>query len=139
MLHHITLRVSNLDRSKKFFLAALTPLGYKLFVEKPNSAGFGQADIEGNRDFWIKSGEVGVLKSFSCLAFTASNKEQVTDFHKAALAAGGKDNGAPGYRPQYHPGYYAAFVVDPDGYSIEAVFDDLEEMKRVGFIAPHDL
>ncbi len=139
MLNHITLRVSDLEKSKKFFLAAFAPLGYKLFVEKPKSAGFGQADIEGNRDFWIKQFELGDTKSFSCLAFTASSKEMVEEFYTAALKAGGKDNGAPGYRPQYHPGYYAAFVLDLDGYNIEAVWDDLEKLKEGGFIAPHDL
>src|SRR3989344_4077147 len=139
MLNHITLRVSDLEDSKKFFLAALAPLGYKLFVEKPKSAGFGQSDIEGNRDFWIKEGEVVDTKSFSCLAFTALNKGAVESFHEAALDAGGKDNGAPGYRSEYHPGYYAAFVIDPNGYNIEAVWDDLEKLKEAGFVAPHDL
>lgn len=129
MLNHITLRVSNLEKSKQFFLAVLAPLGYKLFVEKPTSAGFGQADREGNRDFWIKQFELGDIKSFSCLAFTATSKEMVEEFYKAALATGAKDNGAPGYRPQYHPGYYAAFVTDPDGYNIEAVWDDIEKLK----------
>jgi len=132
MLNHITLRVSNLEKSKQFFLAALAPLGYKLFVEKEKSAGFGQADIEGNRDFWIHEGKVDETKSFSCLAFTALSKEAVENFYKAALEAGGTDNGAPGYRPQYHLGYYAAFVHDLDGYNIEAVFDDLERLKEAG-------
>lgn len=124
MLNHITLRVSDLEKSKNFFLAALAPLGYKLFVEKEKSAGFGQTDVEGNRDFWIKQGEASEHKSFSCPAFTARTKEVVEDFHKAAVEAGGRDNGAPGYRPQYNPGYYAAFVLDPDGYNIEVVWDD---------------
>ncbi|MDP2631019.1 MAG: VOC family protein [Candidatus Uhrbacteria bacterium] len=132
MLNHITLRVSDLEKSKRFFLATLAPLGYKLFVEKEKSAGFGQSDIEGNRDFWIHEGKVGEIKSFSCLAFTASNKDAVGNFYKAALGAGGIDNGAPGYRPQYHPGYYAAFVLDLDGYNIEVVFDDLEKLKEAG-------
>lgn len=139
MLNHITLRVKNLELSKKFYLSTLSPLGYKLFVEKPQLAGFGQTDIEGNRDFWIKEADAGEPKSFSCLAFTASSKEMVDNFYKAALEAGGKDNGAPDYRPQYHPGYYAAFVFDLDGYNIEAVFDDLDKLKEAGFIAPHDL
>ena len=139
MLNHITLRVSDLEKSKKFFLTALAPLSYKLFIEKPNSAGFGQADIEGNRDFWIKQAQTNDVKSFSCLAFTASSKEAVENFYTAALEAGAKDNGAPGYRPQYHPGYYTAFVIDPDGYNIEAVWDDLEKLKEAGYIALHDL
>ena len=61
--------------------------------------------------------------SFSCLAFTANSEEAVEAFHKAGLSAGGTDNGAPGLRDNYHPNYYAAFVHDPDGYNIEAVFD----------------
>lgn len=136
MINHITLRVSDLGKSKKFFLAALAPLGYKLFVEKEKLAGFGQSDIEGNRDFWIHEGKVNETKSFSCLAFTASSRKAVESFYKAALEAGGKDNGVPGYRSQYHPGYYAAFVFDPDGHNIEAVWDDLEKLKEVGYITP---
>ncbi len=71
------------------------------------------------------------MKSFSCIAFNATSTQMVDAFYKAALEAGGKDNGAPGYRTQYHPGYYAAFVLDPDGYNIEAVFDDWEKLKRL--------
>ena len=125
MLNHVNLVVGDLEKSKKFFQAALAPLGYKLLVEHPKSAGFGQADIEGSRDFWIKEGLVGDNKSFSCLAFTAPNKETVDYFHKQAIKAGAKDNGPPGYRPNYHAGYYAAYVIDPNGYNIEAIFDDL--------------
>jgi len=139
MLNHITLRVSDLEKSKAFFLAALTPLGYKIFVNTEMSAGFGTTNIEGNRDFWIKQSVIGNIQSFSCLAFTATSKDEVDEFYNAALKAGGIDNGAPGYRPEYHPGYYAAFVLDPDGYNIEVVWDDLEKLKEAGFIAPHNL
>ena len=132
MINHITLRVSDLERSKEFFLAALTPLGYKIFIEKSKSIGFGRMAVEGHNDFWIKQGDVAEQKSFGCLAFTAANKEDVQAFYDAALSAGGKDNGAPGYRPQYHAGYYAAFVIDPDGYNIEAVFEDIEKLKTTG-------
>ena len=141
MLNHITLRVSDLAESKKFFRGALAPLGYQLLFEKPRSAGFGQEDIEGKRDFWIKAGDTlwmnemkkGKVKSFSCLAFTATSREQVDLFYKAALLAGAKDNGPPGYRTRYHPGYYAAYVLDPvDGYNIEAVYDDLEKLREYG-------
>jgi catechol 2,3-dioxygenase-like lactoylglutathione lyase family enzyme len=124
MLNHITLRVSNLEQSKTFYKAALAPLGYKLLKEKATSAGFGIEDVNGMRDFWIHEG--GMAKdgqSFSCLAFTAESKEAVEQFHKAGLTAGGTDNGAPGYRENYHPNYYTAFVRDLDGYNIEAVFD----------------
>lgn len=128
MLNHITLFVSDIERSKKFYAAALAPLGYRLLRDKGASAGFGQSDTDGARDFWIKQvpETLPEVKSFSCLAFTATNKEQVDGFHKAALEAGATDNGAPGYRPKYHPGYYAAFIHDPDGYNIEVVWDDLK-------------
>ena len=128
MLNHITVRVENLEVSKQFFSRALQPLGYKVCIEKPASIGFGTQNIEGERDFWITEGTTGSPKSFSCLAFSASSKEMVDEFYKAALAAGGKDNGAPDYRPKYHAGYYAAFVIDPNGYNIEAVFDDRAKM-----------
>lgn len=136
MLNHITLRVSNFEKSREFFATALAPLGYKLLVEKQTSAGFGQQDA-GNLDFWIKAGDAASMsktkeqnaRSFFCLAFTASSKQQVQEFYNAALAAGARDNGVPGYRTKYHPGYYAAFVLDPvDGYNIETVFDDPEKL-----------
>jgi len=124
MLNHITLRVSNLVQSKAFYKAALAPLGYRLLKESADSAGFGTEDKDGMRDFWIHSG--GMAKdgySFSCLAFDAASKEAVESFYSEGLASGGTDNGAPGFRDNYHPNYYAAFVRDPDGYNIEAVFD----------------
>ncbi len=125
MINHISLRVSDLQKSKEFYSQALKPLGYKILKETSNSVGFGIEDADGRRDFWIKLGGSGQQPhSFSCLAFTASEKNMVDGFYKAALEAGGKDNGAPGYRTHYHPGYYAAYILDPDGYNIEAVFDD---------------
>ncbi len=128
MLNHITLRVRDLEESKAFFSKALAPLGYRLFKTTENRAGFGIEDIEGQRDFWLIQDNTEINEhSFTCLAFTATNKESVDEFHKNALEAEGKDNGAPGYRPEYHAGYYAAFVFDPDGHNIEAVFDDMEK------------
>ncbi|OGG65666.1 hypothetical protein A3D71_01290 [Candidatus Kaiserbacteria bacterium RIFCSPHIGHO2_02_FULL_55_20] len=124
MLNHITLRVSNLPRSKAFYAAALAPLRYQMFWDTKDAGGFGIEDRDGMRKFWIKEG--GMAKeghSFSCLAFDAPDKGAVDKFYEAALAAGGRDNGAPGERPEYHPNCYAAFVIDPDGYNIEAVFD----------------
>jgi catechol 2,3-dioxygenase-like lactoylglutathione lyase family enzyme len=123
MINHITLRVSDLKKSKAFYSITLKPLGYKLLKEKELSAGFGIKDIDGKRDFWIKQSAVNG-NSFSCLAFTASSKQMVQAFYRAGLNAGGKDKGKPGYREKYHLGYYAAYVLDPDGYNIEAVFDD---------------
>jgi catechol 2,3-dioxygenase-like lactoylglutathione lyase family enzyme len=125
-LNHITLRVSDLEKSKGFFTALLKPLGYRLLVEETEYAGYGVEDVEGKRDFWIGAGDGNQRPhSFSCLAFSASSKEMVDEFYQAGLKAGGQDNGPPGYRTQYHPGYYAAFVLDPDGHNIEAVFNDL--------------
>ncbi len=125
MINHITLKVSNFEKSKAFYSLALKPLGYKLLKEdaKKLVAGFGTEDVEGKRDFWIK-GNNSKQNSFSCLAFTALSKQMVNEFYKAALESGGKDNGSPGYRKKYHSGYYAAFVLDPDGNNIEAVFDE---------------
>lgn len=125
MINHITLLVSDLEKSKEFYSRALAPLGYKLFKEESDRAGYGVEDVESKRDFWIVLGDVNQQPhSFSCLAFTAPSKQSVDDFYKAALAAGGKKNGAPRYRPQYNPGYYAAFVLDHDRHNIEAVFDE---------------
>src|SRR3989338_49164 len=124
MLNHITLRVSNLPRSKAFYVAALASLGYQMNWDTEDAGGFATEDKDGMRDFWIKEG--GMAKeghSFSCLAFDAPDKGAVDKFYEAALAAGGRDNGAPGGRPQDHPNCYAGFVIDPDGYNIEAVFD----------------
>jgi catechol 2,3-dioxygenase-like lactoylglutathione lyase family enzyme len=124
MINHVTLRVSDLQESKEFYSRALAPLGYKMILSDDDGAGFAIEDVEGKRDFWIKTGDVPKHSSFSCLAFTAQSKEAVNNFHATALEAGAKDNGAPGYRKHYYPGYYAAYVIDPNGYNIEAVFDD---------------
>ena len=132
MLNHITLKISDIKRSKKFYAAALAPLGYKLLIDKPQSAGFGYKGKISGRDFWIKKGAVSKTKSFGCLAFSAKDKKAVKDFYKVALKDGGRRNGAPGYRPKYHVGYYAAFVLDPDGYNIEAVFEDFKKLKKSG-------
>ena len=124
MLDHITLRVSDLEKSRRFYALALQPLGYEILKEGA-SVGFGVEDVDGKRNFWIKKGEVTGVPSFSCLAFRAPCKKSVEAFHEVGLKAGGKDNGAPGYRPKYHRGYYSAFVLDPDGYNIEVFFHDL--------------
>jgi catechol 2,3-dioxygenase-like lactoylglutathione lyase family enzyme len=117
MIAHTTLAVSNYQKSKAFYGKALEPLGYHNNMEYGDSAGFNDGKVT---DFWI-SQEDTVQPTH--LAFQAQNREQVEAFHKAALAAGGKDNGGPGYR-KYWPGYYAAFVHDPDGNNIEAVWFD---------------
>ena len=116
MLDHIGLRVSAYAKSKRFFESALAPLGYEVIMEFGGStAGLGAA---GKPDFWISQGEAGGPVH---VAFASPDRATVDAFHEAALAAGGSDNGAPGLRPEYHPNYYGAFVLDPDGNNIEAV------------------
>ena len=122
MIAHTTLAVSDYNRSKKFYLKALHPLGYRNNMEYGESAGFNDGK---NTDFWITQSKTVVPTH---LAFETSSRQRVVAFHEAALAAGGKDNGAPGYR-DYSPGYYAAFVYDPDGNNIEAVWYDPSKEK----------
>ena len=118
MIAHTALHVRDFAASKAFYVKALEPLGYTNNMKFDDAAGFNDGK---NTDFWIARSETVVP---SHLAFQADNKEQVEAFYKAALEAGGMDNGGPGYRPQYWPGYYAAFVYDPDGHNIEAVWYD---------------
>lgn len=131
MLDHVSLRVADYERSKKFYEAALAPLGYTLAMENSSGAGFRRGFIP---SFWIKKGasigsgaESESTDVPGCggpavhIAFASDDRGMVDAFHRAALAAGGRDNGAPGLRPEYHPNYYGAFVLDPDGYNIEAV------------------
>ncbi len=116
MIDHINLLVSDIERSKRFFQEALSPLGYELLMEhRISGAGFGQA---GKPDFWIKQ---EVLSSAIHVAFASPDRATVDAFHDAAIAAGGRDNGPPGLRPEYHSTYYGAYVLDPDGNNIEAV------------------
>ncbi|MEW6613034.1 MAG: VOC family protein [Pseudomonadota bacterium] len=117
MLDHIGIRVADYQRSKSFYEQALRPLGYALRLEfDSEAAGFG---VDGHPDFWIGRGGSG--PGMAHVAFVSPDRATVTAFYQAALAAGGTDNGGPGLRPQYHPDYYAAFVLDPDGNNIEAV------------------
>ena len=122
MIDHIGFPVSDYARSKAFYQQALKPLGYVLVMEVGTNemgapaAGFG---IGGKPDFWI-GGEGGVGNPVH-VAIEAKDRAAVDAFHQAAVAAGGRDNGAPGLRPHYRPNYYGAFVLDPDGHNIEAV------------------
>jgi catechol 2,3-dioxygenase-like lactoylglutathione lyase family enzyme len=124
MLDHIGLSVSDYAHAKALYAAALKPLGYGVVMEvtKADSggayegAGFGD---KGKPSFWIGTG--GALTGRLHVAFEARDRAAVDAFYQAAIAAGGKDNGAPGIRAHYHPNYYGAFVLDPDGHNIEAV------------------
>ena len=115
MIDHVILGVDEFEASRAFYEQALAPLGMEIVMAMPGGAGFGK---DGKPSFWIadreRSGPVHV-------AFTSPDRSTVDAFHAAALAAGGRDNGAPGLRPHYHPSYYGAFVLDPCGNNIEAV------------------
>ncbi len=116
MLDHVGISVSDFERSKRFYEEALSPLGYGLIMEPTHgAAGFGRS---GKPDFWVFQGGPGHAVH---VAFAADDRAVVGAFHEAAIAAGGRDNGGPGLRPEYHPTYYGAFVLDPDGNNIEAV------------------
>lgn len=116
MFDHIGFGVTDLACSKAFFLQALQPLGVTVAMEGPYGVGLGQG---GKPSLWLS--ETNDKPAHLHLAFAASSRAQVDAFHRAALAAGGTDNGAPGLRPHYHPNYYGAFVIGPDGHNIEAV------------------
>lgn len=126
ILDHVTLVVSDYERSKTFYERALAPLGIVRIAEFGQASGFGK---DGKAAFWIGSGPASFhrpehlrLITPTHLAFAAANRGEVEAFYAAALAAGGKDFGPPGVRAHYHPRYYGAFVLDPDGHDIEAVF-----------------
>ncbi len=116
ILDHIGLAVRDFAKSATFFRRALAPLGIQTVLEGEGWAMLGK---DGRPEFWI--GVHGIPPGPIHVAFAAESREQVRAFHRAALAAGGRDNGAPGIRAKYHPDYYGAFVFDPDGHNIEAV------------------
>ena len=113
---HIGFNVTDFAAAKTFFVQALAPLGLTITQEEKAWAMIGKAG-EGN--LWF--GAMGDVPGPVHVAFAAQDREAVRQFHAAALAAGGRDNGAPGLRPQYHPAYYAAYVLGPDGHNLEAV------------------
>jgi catechol 2,3-dioxygenase-like lactoylglutathione lyase family enzyme len=115
MLDHVSLHVEDLPRALAFYRAALAPIGYTVAIEFPNAAGLGES---GKLDLWLAATDKPIRPLH--IAFR-STREQVDAFHGAALAAGGTDNGAPGLRADYHPHYYAAYVIDPEGNNIEVV------------------
>ncbi|HWM85991.1 MAG TPA: VOC family protein [Kofleriaceae bacterium] len=124
MIDHLSLLVTDFERSLRFYLEALAPLGYEIMIDlkreqipdlpAPRICGLGA----GKPDVWLSPCQGKPTNVH--LAFTAVDRAQVDAFYEAAIRAGGVDNGKPGPRPQYHPGYYGAFVLDPDGHNIEA-------------------
>jgi catechol 2,3-dioxygenase-like lactoylglutathione lyase family enzyme len=117
MLDHITIGVSDTDQSKKFYDQALRPLGIaRLYGDGERFAGYG---VSPKAFFWI--GLRDIPQTGAHIAFAAPDRATVDRFYREAIAAGGRDNGQPGIRPNYHANYYGAFVLDPDGHNIEAV------------------
>ncbi|KAM0274958.1 hypothetical protein ACHAQH_007688 [Verticillium albo-atrum] len=116
----LTIPTTLRDETLAFYVAALAPLGYKVLMNPtPNAFGLGVAMPIS--DFWISAVDIPSVNALSHVAFAADNRKQVDAFYKAGLAAGAKDNGAPGVREMYHPSYYAAFLIDPVGNNIELV------------------
>jgi catechol 2,3-dioxygenase-like lactoylglutathione lyase family enzyme len=122
MFDHIGFPVSNLATSKEFYALTLAPLGIGIIVDSPEWVAFGKA---GRAQFWL--GTHASPPSGVHLAFAAPDRAAVRAFHIAAMEAGAIDNGAPGLRPHYHPNYYGAFVLDPDGHNVEAVCRNPED------------
>jgi len=126
MIDHVGVIVSDFAKSRAFYVQALAPTGHSKLVELPDTldgdagvAGFCHAD---GSDFWIRQGEA--TRPPVHIAFRVPSRAAVDAFYEAAIAAGGRDNGAPGSRPHYHANYYGAYVLDPDGHNIEAVCHD---------------
>lgn len=132
MFDHIGFSVRDLAKSRAFYAAALAPLGIGLVVDGTGEVAFGKA---GRAQLWLGSKGAaspgmhlaGMHLTGVHLAFAAANRAEVVAFYQAAIAAGGTDNGAPGLRPLYHPHYYGAFVLDPDGHNVEAVCRNPED------------
>ena len=128
MIDHIGIIVTDFSDSLAFYEKALAPIGYAKLLEfgpeitgTVRVAGFGEAP---KADCWLSENRAGSRVSVTHVAFRVPKRELVDAFYQAALAAGGRDNGAPGIRAHYHPNYYGAFVLDPDGHNIEAVCHD---------------
>jgi len=119
MFDHVSVGVADIVRSRAFYDAALAPLGLKRLYADDGSLGYGQSAV----GLWVGAATAPVLENNASglhFCFVAPSRASVDAFHAAALAQGGRDNGAPGLRESYGPNYYAAFVIDPDGYRLEA-------------------
>jgi catechol 2,3-dioxygenase-like lactoylglutathione lyase family enzyme len=128
MIHHLSLGVADLDRAAAFYDAALAPLGYRrvwshAIADGYQEAAVGYGPVGGDDVLALRWRPTGVPPSSDAfhVAFNAPSREAVRDFHRAALAHGGTDNGGAGLHPEYGPGYFAAFVIDPDGHRLEAL------------------
>ncbi|MBP1474954.1 VOC family protein [Frateuria sp. MAH-13] len=120
MFDHLGLPVTDLEHARRFYEQALQPLGIAVVKGFPDAVGLAAGQgRKGEQELWLT--RTGHAPSPLHIAFAATTRAQVDAFHRAALAAGGRDNGAPGLRPQYHDGYYGAFVIGPDGHNLEAV------------------
>lgn len=119
MFDHVNYDVSDLKRSASFFEKVLAPLGHRKLADMPEYGvvGFGTEHPQ----FWLVEGKPGAGDDEIHICFSAKSRKQVDEFYAAAIAAGGRDNGKPGIRQEYGPDYYGAFVLDPDGFNIEAV------------------
>jgi catechol 2,3-dioxygenase-like lactoylglutathione lyase family enzyme len=115
VIDHLNIGVADLAASRAFYLRALAPLGYEPLMDRSYGVGFGR---EGKPDFWISDRPPSAPLH---VAFASPDRATVDAFHREALVAGGRDNGPPGLRSQYHPTYYGAFVLDPEGNNVEAV------------------
>ena len=122
MIDHLTLKVRDIQASIDFYSQALAPLGYVAKAHHEPTIGFGAEDDGAHSDFYLTPSEDGIGSPVTHIAFRAADTATVDAFYREALAAGGRDNGAPGLR-DYHPKYYSAFVLDPDGNNVEAVVD----------------
>lgn len=116
MIDHLSLAVSDYEQSKLFYQSVLAPLGYTLLMEHPISGGGFGSDFKPS--FWIKQGDAAAAIH---VAFSSKDRPTVDEFYRTAISLGAKSNGPPGPRTEYHPTYYGAFVLDPDGNNIEAV------------------
>jgi catechol 2,3-dioxygenase-like lactoylglutathione lyase family enzyme len=128
IIDHIGINVADCARAKAFYSKALAPLGISLVAEFGLAAGFGRGEkpelwLAGEKSEFQTEAQIEIITPVH-VCLTARSRAEVDAFHTAALAAGGRDNGAPGIRAHYHPGYYGAFALDPDGHNVEAVFHE---------------
>jgi catechol 2,3-dioxygenase-like lactoylglutathione lyase family enzyme len=136
MIDHVSLGTRDPERARAFYDAALRPLGLVRTVDFDGGADYGSAPGSTGVEFTIQSAEPFTPTQAAHVCFRAPDRAAVAAFHAAALAAGGRDDGAPGLRPRYHADYYGAFVLDPDGNRIEAVCHAPQMARQMASGAP---